>query len=178
MSQGTFSDEAAASDIVQPIAVNAFDGLREPISSLTRTSRPSTLLSAYQHALDQGNAASRRREKFRLETKPIERAPQKPTQSNTQFKQISIWNQNKRPVYFGNQNTRPPFKNYPNPQYLLPNFPQQPNHGVRQPLVIKQEAPSESNIRRYSYSAIMISYDRSSPLFPVGTYICISIFMG
>lgn len=159
----------------EAMLLNAYiDGLHEPISSLTRTSRPSTLLSAYQHALDQANAANRRREKFRLETKPILNAPQKPTQLNTpQFKQFSTWNQNRRPAYSGNQNTRPPtntyqnpqfhrpnfpqqptnnypMNNYHNPQYHRQNFPQQPNNGMRQPPAIKQEVPSGSNIRRFT----------------------------
>lgn len=67
----------------EDMILNSFiDGLVEPYSTLTRTSRPTTLLMAYQGALDQYNAAQRRKEKFYkppiVSQKPINR-PSPPT---------------------------------------------------------------------------------------------------
>lgn len=147
----------------ESMLINAYiDGLHEPISSLTRTSRPTTLLSAYQHALEQANAASRRREKFRLETKPVS-APQKPMQFKQEQPRFQTWNQNRGINYYGNSNPRPAhqFNNYQNqnrpvPQYNNfqnhPNFrPQIPQQQIntKPPLAIKQEVPSGYNIRRF-----------------------------
>lgn len=113
---------------------NAFvDGLHDPISSLTRTSRPSTLLSAFQHALDQSNAAERRKEKFKIE-------PKYNPQALKVTKPTGGWNQNNR--YPSNQprgynqayqtsqtNNNPNFKPLmaqpaarPSPPYNNPSF--------------------------------------------------------
>ena len=50
----------------ETMVTNAYvDGLDDSISSLTRTSRPTSLYSAYQNALDQDNAYKRRKERTR-----------------------------------------------------------------------------------------------------------------
>lgn len=69
----------------EDMILNSFvDGLTEPYSTLTRTSRPTTLLVAYQAALDQYNVAQRRNEKFDklpiVQQKPTNKFP---TQQNT-----------------------------------------------------------------------------------------------
>lgn len=149
------------------------DGLHEPISSLTRTSRPNSLLAAYQHALDQFNAMERRKERFRSENK-FNLEPQKIS------KPVSKWNQNNRqppnqvrsynqsfPHYSYNPNFRPqpqnnvnPQGNYNNYQNTRPVYPsggqnfnpprpfQNQPAGNRPPFAIKQETPSTSNFRR------------------------------
>lgn len=60
VSQGTFEDEAAASDIVQPIAVHAFTaGLKEPQASFFVKARNPTLLNkAISDALECSTTAS------------------------------------------------------------------------------------------------------------------------
>lgn len=114
------------------------DGLHEPISSLTRTSRPATLLDAFQHALEHENAAKRKRAN---------------NSQNSFINRISQPNGNWRPNFpyrpdnAQRQISGTPFHRQSNPAnraYTLQNTVQQTQ---RLP-AIKQEMPSSANFRR------------------------------
>lgn len=94
----------------EDMILNSFvDGLIEPYSTLTRTSRPTTLLMAYQGALDQYNATQRRKEKFYkppvVPQKPINR-PSPPTTNYQNYRYPPIAQQTQRPFMQGA--SRPP----------------------------------------------------------------------
>lgn len=164
----------------EAMITNAYiDGLHEPISSLTRTSRPDSLLSAYQHALDQSNAANRRKERTKIETKSNPEPSKYPRPQPIPFRN-GVWNQTIRPSYppgfnpntraplpfnnYGNNpNTRPPYASgnnnfqrapYPSGGYNNMNNQSRPGdqtqiQGSRQYPAIKQEVPSTSNFKKY-----------------------------
>lgn len=148
----------------EAILTTAFvDGLHEPISSLTRTSKPNSLLAAYQHALEQDNAAKRQRERnktfFKVTPEPPKLYKPIPNRNGT-------WNQNFRPPSQTQNliNPRPQIQyrnpypyTYPYPTHQHPFQPQNPNRNqnpqtaVRQIPAIKQEATSTSNIRNHPH---------------------------
>lgn len=122
--------------------LNSFvDGLNEPYATLTRASRPDTLHSAYQSALEQYNADLRRKEKFKTYIRASEpthmrtnRPPLPPNARNS-----NTFNQNSSRYYsptyyqrpFHYQQSKPMNQNYQrNPIYSqntnntpTPNFP-------------------------------------------------------
>lgn len=100
----------------EDMILNSFvDGLIEPYSTLTRTSRPNTLLSAFQGALDQYNATQRRKEKFPKPATP----PQKPVGYGN-FKPSYSYPRPAQPQNPQFQRQFPPFQRQP-----PPNFPYQ-----------------------------------------------------
>lgn len=149
----------------EAMITNAYiDGLHEPISSLTRTSRPESLLSAYQHALELTNAADRKKEKLKFETKFSEHS--KTQQLQTIPPRNGGWNLNNNRITNTSRNYppvpqrpyNPNFRPYQNqntvrPPLLFNNFPQNRNfsnqfqNGQTIPQ-IKQEPHSQNNFRR------------------------------
>lgn len=85
-----------------------------------RTSRPNSLLSAYPHALDQFNAANRKKEKARFEVKPSSDTFKSLVKLQSVPLRSSGWNpntphypnnniSNRRPGYFPIVNPRAPY---------------------------------------------------------------------
>ena len=124
-------------DTYEAMLVNAFiDGLYDPISALTRTSKPSSLLSAYQHALDQDNAAKRQKERAKAYQKPVADAQRFQRPQTSSFRNTS-WNSNSRGY---------PSHSVPKP--TPPSNNQEQVNSARHPLAIKQESFSNSKFRR------------------------------
>lgn len=119
----------------EDMILNSFiDGLNEPYARLTRATRPTTLLVAYQSALEQYNADQRRKEKF----PKTQTAPQKPPfPQNTFHKapQQGFVNRNTQGVTHkqtpqGYYNTQ--VRNHYNPQNGNNNIPQLNNRFIPQ----------------------------------------------
>lgn len=123
----------------EDMILNSFiDGLVEPYSTLVRTTCPTTLLLAYQRALDQFNAAQRKREKFpKLQFLPnnTNRAP--PQQSGN----FNRYQNNFRAQPNYNPNYRPYYQNNFKPQ-------NQNQHNGQLQNAIKFEPQSSSNFRQ------------------------------
>lgn len=129
---------------------NAFiDGLNEPYSTLVRVSRPKNLNEARQGAMEQYNAAQRKKEKH---TKAVI-APQK-TAFKPAMQHPNTWQNNRFPVRphfsqlpfrqqfnqpFRQQFNQPTFRTQPNFQQPRPVNPPNTN---QPPLAIKQEPAS------------------------------------
>lgn len=108
--------------------INAFiDGLEDPYSALTRTTRPSTLLSAFQEAMDQFNADQRRKEKFRkpatVNQKPAMQIKQSPSYLKPHYNQY-----------------KPPY--YPPTPKFYPAFRSQNNQNMYRPQGQNHAAPA------------------------------------
>ena len=154
----------------EALLINAYvDGLHEPISSLTRTSKPNTLLAAFQHTLEQSNAADRKRERTKLQT-----AQQKPN-LGTHPPNNQMRNLNQTHVQHADNNFRPflparqfapvpmvyqrrfqgpPAQNFYQPRQFAPAHVtyQRPLPGPPAPkqLQLKQEPASQTNSRQFS----------------------------
>lgn len=140
----------------ETMVINAFiDGLHDPFSSLVRTSKPISLLSAYQQAMEQSNAADRRKEKLKFQNKLSDFRAHNfpPNSSHRPSTNQSIYRHN-QPVnnLNSNQNRQPGQSNKNYSRYQThQNSPQQSY--TRQQPQIKQEAFSGSNVKRYQINA-------------------------
>lgn len=148
----------------ETMIINAFiDGLHEPFSSLVRTSRPSSLLSAYQHAMEQSNAADRRKEKLKFQNKPsdsrVQNAPpnssRRPTANQSAYHSNRPGNnfnsnQNRQSGPSNNNHSRSQFQNNRYNSGTNQNYQSSPQQGnTRQLPQIKQEAFSGSNVKKH-----------------------------
>lgn len=152
-------------DTYETMITTAFiDGLHDPISALTRTSKPTTLYSAYQHALEQDSAAKRQTERRKLNQKPLGTI-QRPVPFQSQPTPNGRWNQfppSSNRFYqnqsFG-QRTMPSNSNpaqrpnyyQTNSQYQNQNPSpfQSKNYSPNSQPQIKKEPPSQTNVRRF-----------------------------
>lgn len=146
-------------DTYETMIINAFvDGLYDPISALTRTSRPTSLHSAYQHALDQDNAAKRQKDRLKVNTRsnPINqrvtqfqpdtrRNPQ--AMARPQFMANTSYNQQPQQLMANSSYNQQP---QPSGERTVPfskPFNQNSQPGTRFP-PIKQEKTSSTNYRQ------------------------------
>lgn len=173
--------------------MNAFvDGLPDPISALTRTSRPTSLLSAYQYAQEQADADERKKEKQKFLSRtnvsnqrppiqpyhggqpnysPNQRPPAQPYHGGQ-----PNYPANQRPPYqtHGHPNAKPFYSQPPNqrPPHLMhgasnsnvkPQYNQSSNRPTMAP--IKKEPYSQNNFRRNHPSSNQIHYQEMNENF-------------
>lgn len=130
----------------EDMIMNSFiDGLHEPYSTLARTTRPDSLLSAFQCALDQYNATQRRKEKCPKfeKPKPIQNTSNRPQQGAY----LNRYPQNnfRRPAHQNGMSN-----NYQKPQpNFRPPYQVQNNIQTQQENAIKHEPQSASNSRQF-----------------------------